>query len=70
MNENYRTIALAPRASKLLLKPIHKRQSYLDTELSTEQEGLRIGRGTRDQIANIKWIVEKPGINMNYTYVS
>ena len=57
---NYRTIALISHASKVLLKIIQVRlQQYLNRELPDVQTGFRKGRGTRDQIANIRWIMEK-----------
>ena len=47
-------------ASKVMLKILHTRlQQYVDRELPDVQAGLRTGRGTRDQIANIHWIKEK-----------
>ena len=57
---NYRTIALISHASKVMLKILQARlQQYLNRELPDVQAGLRKGRGTRDQIANIRWIMEK-----------
>ena len=57
---NYRTIALISYASKVMLKiPQTRLQQYLNHELSDVQAGFRKGRGTRDQIANIHWIIEK-----------
>ena len=57
---NYRTIALTSHASKAMLKILQARlQQYLNHELSDVQAGFRKGRGTRDQIANIGWIIEK-----------
>ena len=57
---NYRTIALIPHASKVMLKILQARlQQYLNQELPDVQAGFRKGRGTRDQIANIHWIIEK-----------
>ena len=57
---NYRTIALISHASKLVLKILQARlQQYLSHELPDVQAGFRKGRGTRDQIANICWIIEK-----------
>jgi len=52
---NYRTIALIPHASKILLKIIQKRlESIIDRELPEAQAGFRKGRGTRDHIANLR----------------
>ena len=57
---NYRTIALISHASKVMLKILQARlQQYLNQELSDVQAGFRKGRGTRDQIGNICWIIEK-----------
>ena len=57
---NYRTIALISHASKLMLKILQARpQQYVNLELPDFQAGFRKGRGTRDQIANICWIIGK-----------
>ena len=57
---NYRTIALISHTSKVMLKILQARlQQYMNHELSDVQAGFRKGRGTRDQIANICWIIEK-----------
>ena len=57
---NYRTIALISHASKVMLKILQARlQQYVNRELPDVQAGFRKGRGTRDQIANIRWIMEK-----------
>ena len=57
---NYRTIALISHASKVMLKILQARlQQYMKRELPDVQAGFRKGRGTRDQIANIPWIIEK-----------
>ena len=57
---NCRTIALISHTSKVMLKILQDRfQQYLNYELSDVQAGFRKGRGTRDQIANICWIIEK-----------
>ena len=57
---NYRTIALISHASKVMLKIFQARlQQYVNRELPDVQDGFRKGRGTRDQIANICWIIEK-----------
>ena len=59
-SSNYRTIALISHASKVMLKILQARfQQYVNRELPDVQAGFRKGRGTRDQIANICWIVEK-----------
>ena len=55
-----RTIALISHASKVMLKILQARlQQYMNRELPNVQAGFRKGRGTRDQIANIRWIIEK-----------
>ena len=57
---NYHTIALISHASKVMLKILQARlQQYINCELLDVQAGFRKGRGTRDQIANIRWIMEK-----------
>ena len=57
---NYRTIALIPHASKILPIIIQGRlATHIEREMSEEQAGFRKGRGTRDQIANMRWIIEK-----------
>ena len=57
---NYCTIALISHASKVMLKILQTRlQQYVNRELPDVQAGFRKGRGTRDQIANIRWIMEK-----------
>uniref|UniRef100_A0A670J8F8 ribonuclease H n=1 Tax=Podarcis muralis TaxID=64176 RepID=A0A670J8F8_PODMU len=57
---NYRTIALISHASKVMLKILQGRlKQYVDRELPEVQAGFRRGRGTRDQIANMRWIMEK-----------
>ena len=57
---NYRTIALISHASKVMLKILEvKLQQYMNRELPDVQAGFRKGRGTRDQIANVCWIIKK-----------
>ena len=57
---NYCTIALIPHASKVMLKILQARlQQHVNCEFPDVQAGFRKGRGTRDQIANIHWIIEK-----------
>ena len=57
---NYCTIALISHASKVMLKILQARlQQYMNHELPDVQPGFRKGRGTRDQIANICWIIRK-----------
>ena len=57
---NYHTIALISHASRVMLKILQARlQHYVNCKLPDVQAGFRIGRGTRDQIANIHWFIEK-----------
>ena len=57
---NYCTIVLISHASKVMLKILQARlQQYMDCELPDVQAGFRKGRGTRDQFANIHWIIKK-----------
>ena len=57
---NHHTIALISHASKVMLKILQARlQQYVNRELPDVQAGFRKGRGTRDQIVNICWIMEK-----------
>ena len=57
---NYPTIAFISHASKVMLKILQARlQKYMNCELPDAQAGFRKGRGSRDQIANIQWIMEK-----------
>ena len=57
---NYHTIALISHTSKVMLKILQARlQQYMNYELPDAQTGFRKGRGTRDQIANILWIIKK-----------
>ena len=57
---NYHTIALISHASKVMLKILQARlQQYMNHEIPDVQAGFRKGRATRDQIANICWIIAK-----------
>ena len=57
---NYCTITLISHASKVMLRILQARiQQYVNCELPDVQAGFRRGRGTRDQIANIRWIMEE-----------
>ena len=59
-SSNYHTIALISHASKVMLKILQARlQQYVNLELPDVQAGFRKGRGTTDQIANIRWIIKK-----------
>ena len=60
MPKNAQIIALISHASKVMLKILQARlQQCVNCELPDVQAGFRKGRGTRDQIANIRWIFEK-----------
>ena len=57
---NYRTIVLSSHASKVLLRVIQRRlEVFLIPDLPIEQAGFRRGRGTRDHIANLSWVMGK-----------
>ena len=57
---NYHTVALISHASRVMLKILQARlQQYVDHELPDVQAGFRKVRGTRDQIASIRWLIEK-----------
>ena len=57
---NYHSIALISHASKVIVKILQARlQQYMNREFPDIHAGFRKGRGTRDQIANIRWIIEK-----------
>ena len=59
-SSNYCTIALISHASKVMLKILQARlQQYMNRELPDVQAGFRKDRGTRDQIANVCWIINK-----------
>ena len=61
---NYCTIVLISHTSKFMLKILQARlQQYMNQELPDVKSGFRKGRGTRDQIANICWIVEKASLS-------
>ena len=70
---NYHTIALISHASKVMLKILQARlQQYVNRELPDVQAGFRKGRGTRDQIANICWIIKKAKEfqkNINFCFI-
>ena len=62
---DYHTIALISNTSKVMLKILKARlQQYVNKELPDVQAGCRKGRGTRDQIANIRWIREKAEVDV------
>ena len=56
---DYYTVALISHTSKVMLKIQVRLQQYVNHELPDVQAGFRKGRGTRDQIANIHWLIEK-----------
>ena len=59
---NYHTVVLISHASKVMLKILQaKLQQNMNQEIPDVQAGFQKGRGTRDQIANICWIIEKAG---------
>ena len=63
-------IALISHASKVMLKTLQARlQQYVNHELPDAQAGFRKSRGTRDQIANIHWIIEKPRQSQKNIYM-
>ena len=67
---NYHTIALISHASKVMLKILQARlQQYINCELPDVQAGFRIGRGTRDQIVNIHWIIEKARVPEKHLFL-
>ena len=70
---NYRTIAFISHASKVMLKILQARfQQYVNLEFPDVQAGFRKGRGTRGQIGNIHWIIEKAREfqkNINFCFV-
>ena len=66
---NYHTITLISHASEVMLKILQARlQQYVNRELPDVQAGFRKGRGTRDQIANIHWIIEKAWVSQKNIY--
>ena len=66
---NYCTIALISHASKIIVKILQARlKQYVNCELPDVQAGFRKGRGTRDPIANIHWIIEKAREFQKYIY--
>ena len=67
---NYHTIALISHASKVMLEILQARlQQYMNHELPDVQGGFRKGRGARDQIANILWIMEKAGVPEKHLFL-
>ena len=67
---NYHTIALISHASRVMLKILQARlQQYVNRELPDVQAGFRKDRGTRDQIANIHWIMEKARVPEKHLFL-
>ena len=67
---NYHTIALISHASKVMLKILQARhQQYVNCELPDVQAGFRKGRRTKDQIANINWIMEKVRVPEKHSFL-
>ena len=67
---NYRTIAPISHVSKVILKILQARlQQYVNCELPDVQAGFRKGRGTRDQVANIRWITEKARVPEKHLFL-
>ena len=67
---NYHTIALISHASKVMLKILQARlQQYMNHELPDVRAGFRKGRGTRDQIANIRWIIKKVREKYHFCFI-
>ena len=67
---NCHTIAFISHASKVMLKILQARlQQYVNGELPDVQAGFRKGRGTRDQIANIRWIMEKARVPEKHLFL-
>ena len=67
---NYCTIALISHASKVMLKIVQARlQQYMNCELRDVQAGFRKGRGSRDQIAKIRWIIEKARVPEKHLFL-
>ena len=67
---NYRIIAVISHTSKVMLKILQARlQQYVNRELEDVQGGFRKGRGTRDQIVNIRWVIEKEEFQKNICFI-
>ena len=67
---NYHTTALISHTSKVMLKILQaKLQQYMNCELPEFQAGFRKGRGTRDQIANIHWIIKKARVSEKHLFL-
>ena len=67
---NYHTIALISHASKVMLKILQARlKQYVNCELPDVQAGFRKARGTRDQMANIRWIMQKARVPEKHLFL-
>ena len=67
---NYRTVVRISHTSKVMLKILQARlQQYVNHELPDVQAGFRKGKGTRDQIANIHWIIEKARVPEKHLFL-
>ena len=67
---NYCTVVLISHATKVMLKILQARlQQYVNRELPDVQAGFRKGRGTRDHIANIHWIIEKARVPEKHLFL-
>ena len=67
---SYCTIALISHASKVMLKILQAwLQQFVNRELPNIQAGFRKGRGTRDQIANIRWIIKKARVPEKHLFL-
>ena len=67
---NYCTVVLISHASKIMLKILQARlQQYINHELPDVQAGFRNGRGTRDQIASIHWIIKKESSRKKHLFL-
>ena len=70
LNPNYYTIALISHTSKVMLKILQARlQQSVNRELPDVQAGFRKDRGTRDQNANIRWIIEKARVSEKHLFL-
>ena len=69
-SSNYQTLAFISHASKVMLKILQvRRQQYMNRELPAVQAGFRKGRGTRNQIASIRWIIGKARVPEKHLFL-
>ena len=67
---NYHTISLISYTSKVMLQILQARlQQYVNRDIPDVQAGFRKGRGTRDQIANIRWIIKKARVPEKHLFL-